>query len=416
VSQLMRDRSRFQPARVLIRCVVVVGAVTLAGAVPAQADTRAVHDAQWALQSVDVERVWELSRGDGVVVAVIDTGVDAQHGDLEGQVLRGDDFGDGSSGDGTHDGGRDRGHGTQVASLIAGTAGNFGGDGLFGLAPGSKILPFGAYRNDEPDSEAVAEAVRTAVRRGSAVMVMPSLTAQRGDGLEAAVRYAIDHDVVVISGVGDMGDQATASEASGPTPLPGVVAVTAVDRDGRLWERTERSVDVALAAPGVGILAAASDGAYWTGDDTGFAAAWVAGAAALVRAAHPDWSSAQTIQKLLDTADHRGDPGRNEAFGYGVVDPLQALTDTSIPAASVNPLLAVDSAQASGGSVTRVGVGGSTSTDSGPSLLLLAVAAAVAGMLLFFVVLRAVGRMLPADRTVEETGEGRGTTSHDRIR
>jgi serine protease len=166
----------------------------------------------------------------------------------------------------------------------------------------------------------------------------------------------------------------------------------------------------------VGILAAASDGAYWTGDDTGFAAAWVAGAAALVRAAHPDWSSAQTIQKLLDTADHRGDPGRNEAFGYGVVDPLQALTDTSIPAASVNPLLAVDSAQASGGSVTRVGVGGSTSTDSGPSLLLLAVAAAVAGMLLFFVVLRAVGRMLPADRTVEETGEGRGTTSHDRIR
>jgi subtilisin family serine protease len=297
---------------------------------------QAVHDAQWPLQSVDVEKIWQVSRGEQVTVAVIDSGVDASHPDLAGQVQRGADFGDGSSGDGTHDAGGERGHGTQVASLIAATGANFGGDGLYGLAPEAQILPFGVYRNGVPDPSAVAKAVRAAAGRHVQAMVIPAMGTMADPELGSAVRYAIDRDVVVVSGVGADPDSA---EPAFPAAIPGVVAVTAVDRNGQVWPQAERGPHVVLAAPGVGILVAASDGTYWTGDDTAFAAAWVAGTVALIRAAHSDWTSGQAIQMLIDTARLESGAERFDDVGFGIVDPLRSLTDEAVPAVVGNPLV-----------------------------------------------------------------------------
>jgi type VII secretion-associated serine protease mycosin len=295
-----------------------------------------VHDSQWALQASDAGQAWKISRGGGVTVAVIDSGVDASHPDLRDQVEPGVDYGDGSSGDGTHDSGPQRGHGTEVASLIAGTAANYGGDGLSGLAPDAKILSYGVYRDGKPDAAAAGKAIRAATDRGAKVVVVATSGTTADPSLQSAVKDAIGRGVIVVSGVGD---DPTSAEPTYPAAIPGVVAVTAVDRDGRLWSRAARSPDVVIAAPGVSILAASSDGSYWTGDDTGYAAAWVAGAATLVRAAHPDWSAAQVIEKLISTARRGIGIDRSEEFGFGLLDPLRAVSDKVIPAVIESPLL-----------------------------------------------------------------------------
>lgn len=389
------SRARRRVIRVLAAACVLGGVLPPAAGGVAHAEPNAVHDAQWALETVNLDRVWQNGKGRGVTVAVLDTGVDASHADLRGRVLPGADFGDGSSGDGTHDSGRDHGHGTQVASLIVGTAENYDGDGLVGLAPQARLLPFGVFTDAEPDAGAVSQAVRAAVRRGADVMVLPSIGRQDDRALEAAVRHAIDNDVVLVAGVGD---DPEAERPSVPASIPGVVAVTAIDRDGRVWDRAERGSHVVLAAPGVEILAAATGGRYWTGDDTAYAAAWVAGAAALVRGAHPDWTAAEVITKLIDTARGQGGASADDSVGYGVVDPQRAVTDRTRPRAAGNPLLSSASSTDvdSSAVAAEAEIPGPT---EGSLRLLLAVAAALAGMLVFVLLLRVVSRTLrPAER------------------
>jgi type VII secretion-associated serine protease mycosin len=375
------------PGRLVLRSCLVACVLTSSLGAAAADPPQAVHDSQWALQTVDTEKTWEISKGDGVTVAVIDTGVDASHPDLRGQVARGADFGDGASGDGTHDPGG-RGHGTQVASLIAGTAQNYDGAGLYGLAPEAEILPFGAYRDGEPHAAAVSRAIRAAVDRGAQVIVAPAVATEADSDLQSATRHAIDRDVLVVSGVGDdptatiqAAATLTANTQTYPAALPGVVAVTAIDRDGQLLAQAERGSHVVIAAPGVEILAAASGGSYWTGDDTAFAAAWVAGTAALVRSAHPDWTAGQVIQKLIDTARRPEGSGRSDDYGYGVVDPFRALSDEAVPSARTNPLLAPDAPPGAGPAITT-----DAQSDDAVGQLALLLGAVLVGMVLFVVV------------------------------
>lgn len=388
------SRARRTAGRAFCRGWMLACLLTLAAGGAAHAESNAVHDAQWALQSVDAERLWQLGKGDGVIVAVLETGVDASHADLRGRVLPGADFGDGSSGDGTHDSGWNHGHGTQVASLIAGTAENYDGHGLLGLAPQASILPFGVYRDAAPDPAAVSGAVRAAVAQHADVVVLPSVGVPANRNLEHAVRHAIDNDVIVVAGVGD---DPTAARPAYPASIPGVVAVTAVDQNGRVWERAERGAHVVLAAPGVDILAASTDGTYWTGDDTAYAAAWVAGASALVRGAHPGWTAPEIIQKLIDTARGQGGPAADPNIGYGIVDPQRAVTDRTRPVVAENPLLSSEASTAADRPVTKADA--EASTAMGDALrLLLAVVSALAGMVFFVVALRALcAKLRPAD-------------------
>jgi subtilisin family serine protease len=314
--------------------------VPVAPALAEQPQAQSVHDAQWPLQLAQPQKVWALSKGRGVTVAVLDSGVDASHPDLVGRVHGGGDFGDGSSGDGTQDGATPRGHGTEVASLIAATGRNFHAHGLLGLAPEAQILSFGVYRNRVPDQSAIAKAVGSAVDRGAQVILLPTLASAPRPAVVAAVHRAMDQDAVVVSGVGTpvsgSGTTTVARRTAGVTAVTGVVTVTAVDEHGRVWPTTQKGV--ALAGPGVDVLAASSDRTYWKGSDGAFAASWVAGAAALVRAAHPHWTADQTIAKLVDTA-RSGGSGCTEGCGYGVVDPLRAVSNTAAPTARTNPLL-----------------------------------------------------------------------------
>lgn len=260
----------------------------------------------WIAQ-LGLDEAWVTSRGDGVVVAVVDTGVDDDRQDLVGRVLPGAEFPE--LGTGWHD---TTGHGTDIAGLIAGRD---------GVAPGARVLP---VRLAGGAADAVA-AVKWAVDHGAKVVNL-SLGGATGDYAEA-LRHAAERDVLVVAAAGNSDRD---REVTAPARTAGVLAVSAVDRDGRF--RPDVSVSgpaVALAAPGVDIPTARGNRS-----GTSYAAALVSGTAALVRAARPHLTAPEVAELLKSTARDAGPPGRDPEYGFGVVDPPRALAEASAKGSS----------------------------------------------------------------------------------
>jgi type VII secretion-associated serine protease mycosin len=301
--------------------VALTGALLLTSAPTASADY--VRDKQWALRVYNAEKVWATSQGQGVTVAVVDSGVDASHPDLAGQVLPGKDF----SGEDPHQ--DDDGHGTEMASLIAGRGhGANNSAGVMGLAPKSKILPVRADAGKYMDSAAWPAGVRYAVDQGAKVINLSfnDDNAYPGSKGAKAIEYAQEHDVVVVSGAGNDG-----GTVNYPAALPGVVAVTAIDESLTFWDESNSGKGVTLAAPGVRILAAEPNLAsgYGEADGTSHATAYVSAIAALVRSKYPDLTAGQVINRLVKSASflqHEGKKAPDEELGYGIARPGSALT------------------------------------------------------------------------------------------
>ncbi|KWW98881.1 Peptidase S8 and S53 subtilisin kexin sedolisin [Carbonactinospora thermoautotrophica] len=295
-----------------------------------------VRDGQWALQRLEAEKVWRITRGEGVTVAVIDSGVDANHPDLIGQVLPGADFVDGRTGDGRRDLDTEDSHGTGIAAIIAGRADD--ASGVAGLAPGVKILPIRATSGPGgfSSTEQLAKAVRFAADKGARVINVSLATTFTDANVEAAYRYALEKDAVVVAGAGNDGD--TANQILYPAGYPGVVAVSAVDVNGKIWPRSQHGKQVVLAAPGVGIYTPSPNGKYASANGTSAATAYVSAAAALVRARYPHLTAGQVINRLIKTA-HGAAQGWDEYYGYGIVYPYRALTADIPDGPRENPLL-----------------------------------------------------------------------------
>ena len=190
----------------------------LVAAQPAAADQ--TRSAQWQLNALDAKDAWKVSTGSGVIVAVLDSGVDAGHPDLAGQVLPGVDLVDG--GDGRVD---PVGHGTTVAGLIAGRADD--NAGVAGIAPGAKILPVRVLDklNKYDDPAVIAKGMRWAVDHGAKVLNLSLGGALRSDAIAEALRYAAAHDVVVVACTGNVATDPSIHEVWYPAREPGVVAV-----------------------------------------------------------------------------------------------------------------------------------------------------------------------------------------------
>ncbi|MBT2423406.1 type VII secretion-associated serine protease mycosin [Streptomyces sp. ISL-22] len=338
--------------------MALTGSLLFTSAPTASADY--VRDQQWVLGAFAVEDVWAESQGEGITVAVVDSGVDASHPDLTGQVLEGKDFTGG--GNARED---KLGHGTAMASIIAAHghgAGN--GSGMMGLAPKAKILPLRALQteNDPLHDETWAAAVRYAVDQGAKVINL-SLANDGGKTLSdgrAAIAYAQAHDVVVVAGAGNDGLIAVAE----PAALPGVVAVGAIDKDANRWEGSNTGKGLALMAPGAKILAAdpTMRQQYALSNGTSDSTAYVSAAAALVRSKYPDLTAGQVINRLIKSATfahHKGLKAPDEEYGYGIVRPYSALT-MDIPAGpEKNPLGQLQASDAAYGAAPE-GTGTST--------------------------------------------------------
>ncbi|MCB8903346.1 MULTISPECIES: type VII secretion-associated serine protease mycosin [unclassified Streptomyces] len=317
------------PAAVLLATAF---AVLPATTTPAYADT--IRARQWGLQALHTTEAWRTTKGEGITVAVLDTGVDDQHPDLEGSVLAGRDLVGFGASRGDRAWAR---HGTAMAGIIAGHGhGPDGGDGVLGIAPDARILPVRVILEGTDKSRdkarktrgtALAEGIRWAADHGADVINMSlgddSKSAHPDAGEDAAVQYALAKGVSVVASAGNGGEKG--DHISYPAAYPGVIAVTAVDRYGTHASFSTRRWYATVSAPGVDIAIADPDRRYYEGWGTSAAAAFASGAVALVRSAHPDLTPAQVKRLLIDTARSRPKGGRSDAKGYGTVDPAAAI-------------------------------------------------------------------------------------------
>ena len=330
-----RGSHRFSRALLALGASLASTALAVAGfASPAHADW--VRNDQWQFTSLRAATAWQESTGTGVTVAVLDSGVDANHVDLRGQVLPGADFVDG-----TTDGRKDPvGHGTTVAALIAGRSDD--NSGVEGVAPGVKILPVRVLdsQNKYRDAANVAKALHWAVDHGADVVNMSLGGGVRSPALADAIDYAYRRGVVVVACTGNQLPDGT-NDVWYPAREPGVVAVAGLAEGGdtpTLWSGTLTGPATVLVAPAVNVLGA-KPGGYWRVEGTSFAAPLVSATAALIRSRWPRLSADNVINRLITTADDLGEPGRDDLYGYGEVDPVAALTDPDVPTVTRNPLL-----------------------------------------------------------------------------
>jgi type VII secretion-associated serine protease mycosin len=302
----------------------------------AAARADAVRGQEWWLGSLQLNQAWAVSRGQGVTVAVLDTGVDPTHPDLAGTVTAGPDY----YPDGAHLGSPDWGvHGTAMASVIAGHGHGAGApNGMIGVAPAAKILSIRVLPDDNDHrprppaaaGDTLAEAIHYAVDHGVQVISMSLGDSDYGAAggrqpEQQAVDYAIAHGVVLVASAGNSGT--TTNVTKYPAAYPGVIAVAAVDSAGAHAAFSERAWYLSVAAPGVDVPGSAPGGQYVIGSGTSPAGAFVAGIAADILARQPKLSPAQVKQLIEETA--RSGRGWTRENGWGVVQPAAALRQAS---------------------------------------------------------------------------------------
>ncbi|GAB1640890.1 type VII secretion-associated serine protease mycosin [Krasilnikovia sp. MM14-A1259] len=303
-------------------CATVLGVIAalVVPAGPAMADD--IRNEQWWVKTLDLDAVHQITQGEGIIVAVIDTGVDANHPDLKGNVLPGVDIADPKT-----KGQVDRnGHGTAMASLIAGHGHGPGNrDGIIGIAPKAKILPINVEAKSKIiPPKAIAAGIDGAVAHGANVINV-SLGAADDDDIAKAVERAYDNNVIVVAATGNESDAGSLVVES-PANQPGAMAVAGIKQDGSPSKENTKSPKTAITAPGEDIIVAQPNGRYATSTGSSDATAIVSGAVALVRAKYPKLSSYQMFKRVLETTKDAGKPGHDEVFGWGTLDLKNALT------------------------------------------------------------------------------------------
>ncbi|MEO3785909.1 type VII secretion-associated serine protease mycosin [Actinocorallia sp. B10E7] len=304
--------------------------------VPSAAHADQIRDMQWIHKDLKLERSWKYSRGYGVTVAVLDTGVDPTHPDLKGKVVSGPDY----TGHSTPPSSRHWAlHGTAMAGIIAGRGhGTDRRDGVLGVAPGAKILSIKVtWENKDParnkkrfldlNKDAMAKGIRHAVDNGAKVINM-SLGGGKADytgstAEQDAIDYAVSKNVPVIASMGN--DGAEQNRRNFPAAYANVIAVGAVDKSFKHWKSSNHNAWISVAAPGVGIVTTQPNNAYATDDGTSASAAIVTGITALIRARYPDLTPAQIKDALEQGTTHRPASGRNDQLGAGVVNAWDTL-------------------------------------------------------------------------------------------
>jgi type VII secretion-associated serine protease mycosin len=375
-----------------------------------------VRQLPWAQQTLDPARVWPYSTGAGVLVAVIDSGVDSDHPQLRrpGKVAAGEDF---------FQVGRLRAnfdcdsHGTAVASIIV--ADSAPGVGFRGVAPDARILPVRVSErgttdgtDNEIDPLVLAQGIRYAADQGADIINL-SLAGSRDDkAVRQAIAYAQRKEALVIAAVGN-GQRDDVVRPSYPASYSGVLGVGATDIGGVKLQSSQIGPYVDLVAPGGSVVGAARRGGHNYYSGTSFAVPFVAGTAALVRSAWPKLTAAQVAQRLLATTmPARGGSDRS-SYGAGIIDPYRAVTDglsgkrpAAVPAMSHPP---IDQAAVARAATEQRLLSRAWQQTS------IAIGAALVGLLVALIVPRAVRRRWRPGRAPEPASEPRRDDPPDQL-
>jgi subtilisin family serine protease len=317
------------------------------------ADTPPAPELQWGVDRIDAEAVWDVegkTAGDGIVVAILDTGIMYDHpelgaamwtntGETDGNGIDDDDNGyidDYYGYDFINDDGDpkdDNGHGTHCAGITAAARGDLTGfdhDGVVGVAYDVKLMAVKVLDSGGSGSYSdIADGIRYAADNGADVISM-SLSGRSGsDTLRDAIRYAIDKNgVVVVAAAGNSGKRsARADTVQYPARYPEVIAVGATESDDDRATFSATGTGLDIVAPGVGVWSTYNDGTWRSFSGTSMACPHVAGTVALVLANSADPLTPYEMHSWLNqTAEHLGDDGWDSLYGYGIVDAENAVT------------------------------------------------------------------------------------------
>jgi type VII secretion-associated serine protease mycosin len=293
---------------------------------------------QWVLGMLNAEAAWQVTKGAGVTVAVIDSGVNPDVSDLAGSVITGPDY----TGVTTSPASKNWGvHGTWMASLIAGHGHDGGFSGVIGVAPEARILSvrvipdrgdphYNRYER-EPETaiqQSLANGIGYAVTHGAQVISMSIGYSAPSATVRAELQQAYDHGVVVLASAGNSGgpsDRDGEAPESFPANYPGVISVGAVNQSGAVAGFSSDNLSVQVAAPGVSVPAQGRDGQYWLVSGTSPACALVAGVAALIKSRYPRLAPDLVASALTSTTTDRPSKGYDSQVGFGIVDAAAAL-------------------------------------------------------------------------------------------
>ncbi|MBC2721486.1 S8 family serine peptidase [Desulfosporosinus sp.] len=302
---------------------------------------------QWPLINQDVPGAWEMgATGQGVTIAIVDTGVALEHPDLKGNLVPGYNSITGSEASGANQ--DNNGHGTQMAGIAAAELNDIG---IVGVAYQAKIMPIKALgAKGLGYDDAIADGIIWAADHGAKIINL-SLGSENGsidsDILRQAVTYAHNKGCLLIAASGNYDSESqTNPGVSYPASDPRVLAVTATDKGGKVTSYSATGSAVDLAAPGDSIPTSGwnrvGGSGYTYASGTSLAAPFVSGEAALLWSQHPEWSRDQVVQALLQGTQDLGSPGRDNQYGYGLVNVKLALAlapetlDTQTSPAIVN--------------------------------------------------------------------------------
>jgi subtilisin family serine protease len=278
----------------------------------AQAEQIPIAADQYAPQKIDLPEAHRLARGNRILVAIIDSKIDASHPDLAGAIT--------ASFDAAADNEAPHSHGTGMAGAIAAHR------NMLGTAPGVGLLTVRAFSAQAGSAEGttfnILKGLDWAASQGARVVNM-SFAGPPDPRLRDALAKANNKGVVLIAAAGNAGPN---SPPLFPAADPSVIAVTATNANDGLFEGANRGNYIAVAAPGVDILAPAPDGAYQFTTGTSVAAAEVSGVAALLIERNPALTPAEVRKILMDTARDLGPRGRDRDFGAGLINAFKALT------------------------------------------------------------------------------------------
>jgi subtilisin family serine protease len=305
---------------------------------------------QYAVAKMHLPEAHRLSTGQGVVVAIIDSGIDSANPELAGSIADAFDVVDGVA--------RPHKHGTAVAGIIGSHA------NLMGVAPGAKLLAIRAFAGEEgklgagDTTDHIVRSIDWAHQRGARVVNM-SFTGPRDPLLSRELRAGTEKGIVFIAAAGNDGPNAAAADDN-------VIAVTASDAADKLYPAANRGPHICLAAPGVNVLVAAPSGAYEFKSGTSLAAAHVSGAVALLLQSRPDLSPKAVRTILLNRARHLNtETGSESDCGIGLTDALAMVAEVGekhapneVSSSATEEISTVGSAARSGSQLNRITIGG----------------------------------------------------------
>jgi subtilisin family serine protease len=267
---------------------------------------------QYVVSKLNLIEVHHIAIGSYVPIAVIDSEIDARHPELAGAVVA--EF------DTIHNHDKPHTHGTGMAGAIAAHR------RLVGVAPGARILAIHAFSSSTADSAEATSAhilagIDWAIQKGARIINM-SFAGPDDPMLQLALQKAHDKGVILIAAAGNQGPS---SPPLYPAADPNVIAVTATDINDKVMPQANQGPYIAVAAPGVDILEPAPNAGYQMTSGTSVAAAHVSGVAALLLDRDPNLDATTVREVLTSTARDPTHKGRNDQYGFGIVDPARAL-------------------------------------------------------------------------------------------